>query len=137
MKNNQDNPTGLPDMVMNIPQRLSIEEFPEISVLPFNILFTTLDYGSQEENVKVIVHYALYEPDFKTYLENSDTQEMSYFNVLNRNFWAKIIYKKSTKCWEGYKFSGEKEIGSAFGGPSWEMFFVHFTLLGCHLNLNK
>lgn len=114
--------------VMFVPHRLEIPDRPELNNFPFNIAFgtVTLDDNNTERQ-----ETSLYEPDLSTFTQEGAEQKMKYYNNLNleRHFWAEIVYNISDQSYVGTKYRGDKSAGMAFG-KSWDMFFVHFTLLG-------
>lgn len=56
---------------------------------------------------------------------------MKYRNAYGGDCWLKITHDTG----EGVKYRGEKfvngeSVGMADGGNNWDMFFVHFAMLG-------
>jgi len=108
-----------------IPHRLDVKERPELSIFPFNVLFAKRKIG----NGKLVTGYALYEPDLASLKKDEDEWSMNYYNVYGGDCWLRIKYNESKPFYIGEKFVNGKSVVIA-EGPAWEMFFVHFTLLG-------
>jgi hypothetical protein len=121
--------------VMFVPHRLEISDRPELNNFPLNILFGTVTLTDKNEERQ---EYSLYEPDLSTFKEEGNEQRMRYYNNLNpeRRFWAEIVYNTSKKSYVGTKYCGDKIVGMA-SGTSWDMFFVHLTLLGAGMDLDS
>ncbi len=108
-----------------VPQRLEVEEVPELNDFPFNVLFVSFDV---RDGVRVMGS-AVYNPDFSSFKKDGDTYSMQYRNGYGGDSRLRIDYDFKKKSWIGEKFVSGESAGMAFGSE-WQMFFVHFTMLG-------
>src|SRR3990172_301978 len=107
-----------------IPHHLDIEDKPELSDFPRNILFAT--YYSENGINKIAS--SLYEPDLVTYLdEGGIKRSLTYRNIYNPDNRIKVTRYEDK--WEGEKFINNKRDLWAFG-RTWQQFFVQLTILG-------
>lgn len=108
-----------------VPCRLEIEARPELYDFPLNVMFMQF----KTENGKLISGTALYEPDFGSYKKESDVSSMEYRNKYGLSNWLVIEYDSAGKRYSGRKFIEGKLVGIT-DGNTWNMFFIHFTMLG-------
>jgi len=115
-----------------VPQRLIVNDRPELSNFPLNIAFASvIKKGNQ-----IIMASALYEPDFSSFKEEVDEdgrekQIMNYFNKYGHQWRVEIWYHKESKSYFGFKCSGsDNESKGGASGSQWEGFFSHLTILG-------
>lgn len=108
-----------------IPRPLAVEDRPELSVLPLNVLYVSM------ANIDGVDTSAtsLYEPNFTSYRKNKRTQCMRYYNTYRESDYIDITYFYSEKRYEGVKYVKGIEILSAYG-KDWQTFFVHLTMNG-------
>ena len=108
-----------------IPHRLEINDQPELSVFPFNILFANF----KTEDGKTIMGSALYEPDLKSLKKEENKWSMYYPNAYGGKSWILIEYNPIKNSYYGEKTVNDKFAGGATG-IEWNMFFMHLTFLG-------
>lgn len=108
-----------------VPKRLEIEGRPELNNFPFNVLFGR----NKSEDEEAIMASALYEPDIMSFKKDGNEWSMNYHNVYGGNSWLSIVYDEVKNSYVGTKFINGESSGMAFGGQ-WDMFFIHFTMLG-------
>lgn len=109
-----------------IPSPLHIEDLPELSCLPLNVMFGN-DEVTPEGNP--VFKSSLYEPDFLTFKKSESNKfGMIYRNKLDARYWLEIICDEQ-KRYTGTKYKEKTMLGSA-NGPDWKTFFIHLTLLG-------
>lgn len=108
-----------------VPHRLNIKERPELNIFPQNVLFASQGI----RNGKNVFGDALYEPDLKSYTRKHNESSLNYHSVYGGNHWLVVKYDFLEKRYQGEKFVNGKSVGQAYG-LKWEMFFVHFTMLG-------
>ena len=113
----------------NIPRRLKIKDRPELGNFSLNVLFTSIHKEKEKDSYGI--SFTLYLFDISTFKETEKTQQMDYFNEMNRNFWLRITFNKKSGFYWGFKYHRKKEIGGAFGN-SWEVFFFYLTTLGVY-----
>lgn len=110
-------------MHLFIPNRLEIEEHPEIDVLPLNILFAK----SKVQDGKLITGSALYSPDMSTLRLESDRIALTYQNPIDNSWIVVIEYDTKRKSWKGTKSAHGKDLILS-SGITWEGFFKQLTL---------
>lgn len=108
-----------------VPHPLSIPDRPELDVFSFNVMFTRYKIV----NGKTIMGSTLYEPDLDSYAKENSIATLEYHNKYGGNSWLTIRYDESEKSYHGKKFVNGVNVGEAFG-TEWNMFFIHFTILG-------
>jgi hypothetical protein len=113
-------PTGF------VPNRLAVEDKPEYSHFPVNVLFASF----RKTDGRLQAGSALYEPDFQTYRKEGDLSSMRYHNVYGGEWYLRIDYGEKDRRYHGEKFVDGKSVATTDGGDNWELFFTHFTMLG-------
>lgn len=113
------------DFLGFVPHRLEVADRPELNNLPFNVLFSSF---TARDGV-LLMGSALYEPDFSSFECGGEEYSMKYYNKHGGDCWLRVVYNEKKKNWVGEKFVNGKTAGMAFGAK-WDMFFVHFTMLG-------
>lgn len=108
-----------------IPNRLNIDIKPELSVLPYNVMFMSYTV----KNKKLLTGTAIYSPDLSTYYLDDDEATMIYRNNYGANTYLIIKYKIKEDRYEGEKFVNDKLVQSSFG-KDWKQFFIHLTMVG-------
>lgn len=108
-----------------IPKPLEIADRPELSLLPFNVMFAKYKI----ENGKTIMGSSLYEPDLASFCNDGRKYTMQYHNIYGGNNWLLMEYDLLQKSYLGEKTVNGERIGMATG-MNWKMFFFHFTALG-------
>ena len=103
-----------------------IPDRPELHDFPFNIVFGILCVA---DNNTQRLETTEYKSDIATFKAEGEEQKMKYYNILNKRFWAEIVYNTKSKIYTGTKYRDNTSVGMAFG-INWDMFFVHFTALG-------
>ena len=108
-----------------IPRPLSIEEQPEFSNFPLNVLFVSYRVvtGIRETGD------ALYEPDRSTFAESGPAQSMTYRNAYGDAGVLRISFDVLARQWHGEKFISEKLVDEV-SASEWRSFFLNFTALG-------
>ncbi len=108
-----------------VPHRLEIKEIPELNDFPFNVLFASFGI----KNGARVMGSAVYNPDFSSFKKDEDKYSMQYRNGYGGDSWLRIDFDFKKRSWIGEKFVNGESAGIAFGSK-WQMFFVHFTMLG-------
>jgi len=106
-----------------IPHNLNIEEKPELSDFPFNVLFVSY----KRVNGIDISGTALYEPELFSYRKEEDKKILDYRNIYDPE--NMLTISKYEDKWEGIKTINDKRVLFAWG-LNWQQFFVQLTLLG-------
>lgn len=115
-----------------VPKRLIVNDRPELSNFPLNILFASV----VEKDNQTAMADALYEPDFSSFKEEIDEdgkekQIMNYRNKYGPQWRVEIWYFKERKSYFGLKYSGsDDESKGGASGSQWGAFFSHLTILG-------
>ena len=108
-----------------VPHKLEISGKPEFDFFPLNVLFVSFVFKEGRRSIGS----AMYEPDFDSFSEKGNKYSMKYNNVYGKNCWLLITYNKKEKTYHGDKFVNGCWSGGACG-IEWNMFFMHFTVLG-------
>lgn len=119
----------------HFPERLVVENRPELSVFPLSVKFTAF---RTDENGNDIMGSAIYEPDFSSHVlrsgeDGNTTQTMMYWNKYNRetkrNDFVAIIYRSKSDVYRGVKIIGGKEVANVEDN-GWYSFFQALTARG-------
>lgn len=147
MDNNQEetNPK-LRGFVGFIPKPLRLENKPELSVFPFNVLIGrhTVRDGKQA------LGYALYEPDLSSLdMDEGRNLILVYKNRYDPHYTLKIYLDRSLKNRTCEKYREQELIATASGpvdwekqDESWHRFFQQVALIGldngeiCHFDVS-
>lgn len=135
MKNNQtENNPKISGFVGFLPKPLRLENKPELSVFPFNVLIGryTIRDGKQ------ILGSALYEPDLSSLkMDESRNLILVYKNRYDSRYKLKIFLDKSLKIRICEKYRENELIATANGildwektDESWKKFFMQVALIG-------
>ena len=108
-----------------IPRPLAVEDRPELSVLPLNVMYFSLANIDGVDTSGT----ALYEPSFTSYRTRKRTQGMRYYNKYSEEDYIDITYSSDKWNYTGVKYVKGAEVLSAYG-KEWKSFFVHLTLSG-------
>lgn len=111
-----------------VPHRLEIPNKPEYSHFPVNVLFAS--YRNGNGNGRLQAGSAVYEPDFKSYRKEGDRSSMLYHNIYANDCYLRIYFDEKNRRYRGEKFINGKSVSLTEGGDNWELFFMHFTMLG-------
>ena len=106
-----------------IPNRLEVEERPELREFSQNILFANV-FNS---NGVGMMASSIYVPDIDTYHQSDDGGSLTYRNIYNPENTVRIT--RYDDRWEGEKFINDKLCLLATGG-TWEQFFTQLTIMG-------
>lgn len=135
MDNNQtENGSKLSGFVGFIPKPLRLENKPELSVFPFNVLIGryTIRDGKQT------LGSALYEPDLSSLkMDKSKNLILIYKNRYDSRYSLRIFLDKSLKKRTCEKYCEKELIATASGvldwektDESWKKFFMQVALIG-------
>ena len=108
-----------------VPHRLEIDGVPELNHFSFNVLFASFGIRDGEK----VMGDAIYNPDFSSFKKDGEKYSMQYRNSYGGESWLRVDYDIKKESWVGEKFVNGESVGMAFGSE-WQMFFVHFTMLG-------
>ncbi|MFC1649568.1 hypothetical protein ACFL2C_02515 [Patescibacteria group bacterium] len=106
-----------------VPHRLEIEERPELSDFPFNVLFVNFFLKDNKDFSAT----ALYEPEIESYSVNKEEKSLDYRNIYGHEDLLTIVKRK--KSWSGVKVIKNERVLWA-DGPKWNLFFAHLTMNG-------
>lgn len=106
-----------------VPHRLDLEERPELSDFPLNVLFA--NFFVKEGYVHSAS--ALYEPDLESYREHGEGRSLNYKNPYREEDELKIT--RTEKGWSGEKVIHGETVLIA-NGVEWQGFFSHLTMNG-------
>lgn len=113
-----------------IPKSLKINDRPELSIFPLNVLIGryTIRDG------KKMFGSALYEPDISSFIEDKESGIMSmrFYNKYNHDYWLEMEYEFKNKKRRCQKMCKGEQCGIAFGGENWNGFFVQVSFLGLY-----
>lgn len=109
-----------------IPHRLEIQNKPEYSYFPCNVMFVSY----RNQNGRLQSGSALYQPDFQTYQKECYLSSLGYHNVYGGDCRLVISFDEKNRGYHGEKFVDGQLVGFAYGGDIWQLFFMHFTMLG-------
>lgn len=115
-----------------IPKRLEFEDKPELSDLPYNIMFMSLANIDGVDTSGV----ALYEPALGTYTEDDRTKNLTYFNIYQpqeAQDYIEVWYFKESGWYEGTKFVSAQQYSKSIN-RDWKSFFIHLTAVGLAKN---
>jgi len=106
-----------------VPHRLDIEDRPELTDFPLNVLFANFFVSNGIQ----MVASALYKPDFESFSIQGKEKVLKYKNS-NREE-DELIITRGENGWSGEKIiRGKKSLIAC--GAEWDGFFVHLTLNG-------
>lgn len=111
-------------MLAFIPKPLQIENRPELSSFPVNILFVSLF----DKDGKHYSAQALYEPVMDSFKKDANTMKMEYKNKYGGSSLV-IQYDAGNKAYSGDKYLKEENVSHAFG-DDWKTFFSNMTMTG-------
>lgn len=109
----------------SVPMKFELEGCPGLNHFSLNVLFMKFE----TENEKLIMGSALYEPDFLSLKKEDNEWSMKYHNIYGGDCWLVIKYNEAKKTYFGERFVNGKSVVMA-DGVKWDMFFIHFTMLG-------
>ena len=112
-------------MIAFVPHRLESSN-PELSCFPANLLFAK----TKVENGGLVVGYALYQPEFSTYIKEGPVRRMKYRNVYGGDCYVTIEFDQANRRYAATKFVDGKVVFLTDGGDDWELFFTHVTMKG-------
>jgi hypothetical protein len=87
---------------------------PVLTGFPVQLVYVGVR-ARNDEGRKPIVVKAYYNFDPGSYFENATKRQMSYRSRLPSDFYVDVLWRKLTKCWETYKFSGSGLLSHAAG----------------------
>lgn len=108
-----------------IPNRLNIDIKPEISVLPYNVMFMSYT----EKKGQLMTGTSIYSPDLSTYYSDDDEAVMIYRNNYGPNAYLIIEYIVKEDRYRGEKYIKNELVQTSLG-KGWKGFFIHLTMGG-------
>lgn len=106
-----------------IPHRLVINDKPELSDFPLNILFGNFITINGVDMSAT----ALYKPDVESYREGEGGRSLDYRNIYNQDNLVTIT--RQEEKWTGTKVINEK-VTLIAEGRMWQQFFTQLTIVG-------
>ncbi len=105
-----------------IPNRLEISIKPELSDLPFNVMF--MSYTVKDE--VLMTGTAIYSPDLSTYFRDESEATMIYRNNYGAKAFLILKYLIKEDRYEGEKYVNNECVQTSFG-KDWQGFFRPFN----------
>lgn len=112
-----------PQFVGFVPHRLEIEDRPEFTDFPLNVLFANFFVSNGVQ----MVASALYQPDVESFTVQGTEKVLKYKNP--HGVEDELVIVRGENGWRGEKIIKGKRTLLACGAE-WEGFFVHLTING-------